>query len=340
MPDTPEPQTVAAITIPLHITISLGHPGAALAAAGVTPAAPPLAPAPLAAAAVEGLFHRPPPVAAADLPYAFSRSALAAAAFDWDTALTLALASRLAYEDGPAVRATCAAWQLDDSRFVAADETECFVAWTPAAVVVAFRGTASPGDWLADLNIQSTKRDYGIVHRGFYTAFKVVEPQLRAALGGVAGRPVVLTGHSLGGALAAVAAAEWADAFPVASLYTYGQPATGKHGFANFLAAKYPDRIFRVVNDDDIVPQVPPTFEHVGRLLRFDGSGNLRPGTESVGTDTARVMSRPGFDRLRMQLLERRLAGGAAPAGHAEGLFPSVSDHSLDRYLERIARMV
>ena len=242
--------------------------------------------------------------------------------------------------DGPAVRATCAAWQLDDSRFVAADETECFVAWTPAAVVVAFRGTASPGDWLADLNIQSTKRDYGIVHRGFYTAFKAVEPQLRAALGGVAGRPIVLTGHSLGGALAAVAAAEWADAFPVASLYTYGQPATGKHGFANFLAAKYPDRIFRVVNDDDIVPQVPPTFEHVGRLLRFDGSGNLRPGTESVGTDTARVMSRPGFDRLRMQLLERRLAGGAAPAGHAEGLFPSVSDHSLDRYLERIARMV
>ena len=83
------------VTIPLHITISLGQPGAIGVPTATGLAAPPVAPA-VAPHIVEGLFSRQPPTATFDMPYTFDKSSLDSTAFSWKTALSLALASRLA----------------------------------------------------------------------------------------------------------------------------------------------------------------------------------------------------------------------------------------------------
>ena len=64
--------------------------------------------------------------------------------------------------------------------------------------------------------------------------------------------PIYITGHSLGGALAQIAAAELGDD-QVAACYTFGSPRVGNMYFD--LWVKTPS--YRVVNYADIVPQVP-----------------------------------------------------------------------------------
>jgi hypothetical protein len=112
---------------------------------------------------------------------------------------------------------------------------------------------------------------------------------------------------------------------------------------------------FRFVNDDDIVARVPPTYHHVGRLIHFDAAGNVPTGPETPGGPDARarqetidsgpMLNEAEFDRMRAQLLEarsRRRAPGleALEAPNVEGLLPSISDHSLDSYISKIAERV
>jgi hypothetical protein len=290
----------------------------------------------------------------------FSASSLLATEFKWETALSLALASNLSYEDRAAVESTArGAWGLDGCRFVETDDTQCFVAWSAQAALVAFRGSESLGDWIANLNIVGTTQPYGRVHRGFLGAFQVVDAQLRSALTGLAGRQILITGHSLGGALATIAAAEWQSQLPIAWVYTYGQPAVGKGAFPSFMAQNYAGKFVRFVNDDDIVARVPPTYRHVGRLIRFDAEGELLNQLESAAAEATgaaapalaqspaepSMLTQTEFDLLRARLLEQRAhartAGLAMPDSLAlEGFVPSFSDHSLDEYIAKIAAKV
>ncbi|WZO98234.1 lipase family protein [Isosphaeraceae bacterium EP7] len=327
----------------------------------IGPPMPSIAPAPTPpggrVTAREGLFGRPAPVVPMGR---FRAGSLGAGRFEWETALSLALASKLAYDGEAVVRSTAiSTWGLRDCRFIESDDTQCFVAWSDDVALVSFRGTESLGDWLGNLNALSTTRGYGTVHRGFLGAFQVVDAQLRAVLSGLSGRPVLLTGHSLGGALASVAAAEWQGQFPISWIYTYGQPAVGKGDFPTFIEGHYAGKYFRFVNDDDVVPRVPPTFHHVGRLIHFDASGGLENRFESAATALANeaigpvapspeappMMTEEEFDRMRARLLEERararIAGTEAmEAPQLEGFLPSVSDHSIDQYLAKVAAKV
>jgi hypothetical protein len=205
-------------------------------------------------------------------------------------------------------------------------------------VIVSFRGTATLGDWLTDLNAFSTRADYGTVHRGFYFAFQAVKASLEKILGSDAlTRRVILTGHSLGGALATIAAAEWQNKYPIAAIYTFGQPAVGKTDFHAFISGHYKDNFHRFVNDDDIVPKVPPTYKHVGRLYHFGPGNELQTTlTEALLTsDAPQTMSEAEFAAL-----QAALRSGVTPATTEsigqEGFFPSVSDHKMDRYLSKV----
>ena len=74
----------------------------------------------------------------------------------------------------------------------------------------------------------------------------------------------------------------------------------------------YGEIFYRFVNDDDIVPLVPPGYRHVGRFYQFDGSGRLKARIESVGVGLEEegppTMSEAEFDRLRATLLQQRAA--------------------------------
>lgn len=339
-------------TIPIRISITLDVPTQEPPQGIAVPTLPTPPVKPLFAAAVT------PPVAA-PAPQ-FSLDSLMKTEFDWRTALSLVLASQLAYSDADGVENTARnVWNLQTCTFIDNDDTECFMATSDSAVLVAFRGTASVANWLTDLNALSTERPYGTVHRGFLSAFLAVDAQLRQRLAQFPQRPVLLTGHSLGGALATIAAAEWAGQIPISWIYTYGQPAVGKGTFPAFMQQYYGNNFFRFVNNNDIVPQVPPTYVHVGKLLQFDAAGNLEnpiPSTLLAATaeEAVRVQAAGGgrpmmteeeFDRMRSQLLAqragRRSAGiqslAAAPELEALLSLPSISDHRLDQYIAKIA---
>ncbi|WP_437579523.1 lipase family protein [Sorangium sp. So ce887] len=93
-----------------------------------------------------------------------------------------------------------------------------------------------------------------------------------------------ITGHSLGGALAVVAAAlihidPELDAIrrKVRGIYTYGQPMVGFSDFAARFDEEFGKKLFRHVYGKDIVPCLPPRttgpFVHFGREFQSDEGG-------------------------------------------------------------------
>ncbi|NBW80771.1 hypothetical protein EBR21_03360 [bacterium] len=132
--------------------------------------------------------------------------------------------------------------------------------------LVVFRGTHSAGGVGTDLNFFMSSSGFlnmpGGVHGGFKTAYESVQADLAAALD-VAKRPGVPTfyvGHSLGGALAMLAAADGlAKGVKVEGLLTLGQPRTGNVNYALAFSSALREKYFRYVFKDDPVPHLPPT---------------------------------------------------------------------------------
>ncbi|MEM7477708.1 MAG: trypsin-like peptidase domain-containing protein [Planctomycetota bacterium] len=337
-------------TIPLQISVNLGDIEASIQdTRSADTAAQDSSGSP--GTSSEFLFSRAPKFPAVSIS-SFDLNSLGSDRFDWKAALSTALASNLVYEDGDTVTSTCeTTWGFSNCEFIARDGTECFIASTNKVVLLAFRGTKETTDWITNLNLVGTTKDYGRVHRGFLGAFEVVRPMLQEAISETPGLPIVLTGHSLGGALATIAAAEWKNEFPIRNVYTFGQPAVGKGDFQGFIKRSYDNQFFRFVNDTDIVTMVPPTYQHVGSLFHFDGKGALKPQNENLmeslkpevsGLETMDVND---FKRLKAQMLLASTSNAPQTesldsAVQLEGFFPSVSDHAMDRYIERIAAQI
>lgn len=77
----------------------------------------------------------------------------------------------------------------------------------------------------------------------------------------------MITGHSLGGALAVMAAAHLQNKYKMVQyLYTQGQPRVGNDNFAQFMT-KFIPNTYRIVHYADQVPHVPQSvlgFKHSG----------------------------------------------------------------------------
>ena len=122
--------------------------------------------------------------------------------------------------------------------------------------VLAFRGTEKDfRDIKTDLNARFYARGGTRTHSGFLDAFRFVEPAIRRAVEELGNSKLYLTGHSLGGALALIAARSLSSD-NVAACYTFGSPKVGNEEFGD--AIKVP--IYRVVNAADSVPSLPPTW--------------------------------------------------------------------------------
>ena len=117
----------------------------------------------------------------------------------------------------------------------------------------------------------------GHVHSGFLAAYATISDRLDEVVAQQRrpGQRLWLAGHSLGGALATLAAAHLArDA--VAGVYTFGSLRVGDAVFARALPAR---SYYRVVHRDDWVPLVPPEFlgyVHGGTLVSLTDSGRRR----------------------------------------------------------------
>ena len=151
---------------------------------------------------------------------------------------------------------------------------------------VAVRGSSNLRNWL--LNLRYTQRQCdetdthmpcgGVdIHRGFRAAatevFETILQYLHPNL------PIRLTGHSLGGAIAAILMLFLKEInYEVEKCITFGQP---KITDSNGAIANSHMPLIRVVHDDDIVPHLPPTtpltllqggYEHFGETITLHDS--------------------------------------------------------------------
>ncbi|KAG2495118.1 hypothetical protein HYH03_006728 [Edaphochlamys debaryana] len=169
-------------------------------------------------------------------------------------------------------------------------------------LVVAFRGTQPdlvnhPKDALNDLRALLVPLEEAIfgtvphtqgephVHLGFQECYKSVVEDVRRAVADVLSRDpegrwrVVLTGHSLGGALATLAAYDLANIYQNAAqdrvvCYTFASPRVCNDDFACSYNHLVP-YTWRFSNVRDVVPMVPLvhwTYCHVGRNVRITPS--------------------------------------------------------------------
>ena len=174
---------------------------------------------------------------------------------------------------------------LPEVKYFSGKGTDCFVANNDTVIIVAFRGTESrrrPGakdfqniiaDVKADCNIILVESAHGgRVHKGFNNALDEVWEELLDYIKSIhtSSCSLWLTGHSLGAALATLAADRYGD---VQGLYTFGSPRVGDPGFKKHFSVK----AYRVVNDNDIVAAVPPPglYRHVGELWYIDSDGHI-----------------------------------------------------------------
>ena len=199
---------------------------------------------------------------------------------DHRNAQALAKASELAYMPEDTGKAEFAAQLGLDARLFSVGNTQAYVAHNANHIVVAFRGTESPTtieglkDWLlsdaVNLLILPTGRlgtDFAAAgvgarfHQGFIDAlndiwipvFTTVQEELKQSE-----RPLWITGHSLGGALAVLSAWLFHRKFvSVHQVYTFGGPMIGNVEAASAFNRELAGKIFRYVNGPDPVPKLP-----------------------------------------------------------------------------------
>ena len=209
--------------------------------------------------------------------------------FDLQVATLLAHAARLVYEN-PLTQQAEITEQLgmDELSFFDLDETQALVAANDELILVAFRGTepTALADWITDLNLDLMRGPLGgEVHSGFYDSLSNIwcdfDGEVRR-LQSRKPRPLFVTGHSLGGAMANLAVARWVELRrPVHSLYTFGQPRAGDKVFSLNFDFVFKTTTFRFVNNCDIVSRVPPRalgYRHTGTLKYFNDDGDLVEG--------------------------------------------------------------
>ena len=185
-------------------------------------------------------------------------------------------------------------------------DAECFVAWNSESILVAFRGTEIFGlkDWLTDVKCKLVFWPYGgRVHVGFRNSFFELWTQqglkdfIESKMAEMPNhsKTLWLTGHSLGAALATLAA----DAFVgTAQVYTYGSPRVGDRLFQ----ADFAQKTYRFVNHLDIVTNLPPhitsilPYYHVGNLGYLDKNGQI---DAPISTSSVQITGWSGFwDRI------------------------------------------
>lgn len=142
--------------------------------------------------------------------------------------------------------------------------------------VLAFRGTEPTqfSDIKADLKAWKIKsKTGGRVHDGFYDEVEKVWADIKPLI--KSNRPLFICGHSLGGAMATIAASRLE--VETECLYTFGSPRVGNKKWVAGVHVKH----YRWRNNNDLVPTVPMAimgFKHHGKLMYLNTRGELRNG--------------------------------------------------------------
>ncbi len=209
----------------------------------------------------------------------------------------LAEASGLAYFDEAFVKETLGP-DFEVTFFENLDtETQGFMMSRDNYCILAFRGTEVAllpdlpvrikdpipmlRDIIVDLDMNLEEWDgHGRVHSGFLKSFVAIFPEVREAIDRIQPKTIWVTGHSLGGAIAAlVADALHRASYGVRGLYTIGAARPGDPGFARHFRVP----AYRFVHQKDVLSLLPPDiflvqdYTPVGTLMYLDDKGHIHP---------------------------------------------------------------
>lgn len=185
--------------------------------------------------------------------------------------------------------------------------------------VLSFRGTSDIKDVFTDVDttmyhetsLLHPSREQAMVHKGFMTSlnrvwFSEILGWLEAYRLNHPTADLFFTGHSMGGALATLAAGRYSNV----SLYTFGCPRVGNAVFCDAVSEAVGGKWFRYVDGNDWVTRVPPeglSYAHGGRQIHVGSTAAPSIGLETGTLDLAQFLK-------------------PEPA-------PDLADHSPSRYL-------
>ena len=132
-------------------------------------------------------------------------------------------------------------------------------------VVVAFRGTDDTSSFLNDIDIIPMDiPNIGKLHSGFWHAWQHISEPIKRAIGS---SNVVFTGHSLGAAIALIAALDCKiSGISVRAVYAFEPPMISPID----LSSKFNGIDLNLYkNGDDVIPELPIGWKHPGNLIEI-----------------------------------------------------------------------
>ena len=198
-------------------------------------------------------------------------------------------------------------------------------------VYVVFRGTQTIGDWLANADFVQIQHGWGKTERGFSGVYSGSAPAIIGALRN-AGNParVFVTGHSLGGSLATLCAADVrASLKATTTLYTFASPRTGDPAFAARFNTECPDT-WRIVNTEDMVNTVPLAATAVAEL-NLAGLDKVARDIETVRLVGPRVAG--PLNRVRSLFDGENYEHVGTPVDFTQHNGSIVANHQMETYL-------
>ena len=233
-----------------------------------------------------------------------------------------------------------------NAKLISVDNTQVYVADNEEHIVVAFRGTEGPTtidglkDWLLTdamnlLIVPEGRLGHDLAaagvgakfHKGFVDAIAEVWEPLRDPVEAKfkeMDRPLWVTGHSLGGALALFGAWLLKRRFiPVHQIYTYGAPMVGNQKACDAINREFSGMISRYANGNAPVPKLP---------------GLSLIANEFAHCNTERIVGRDPMTSLAQFLggIGSKAVEGMLSGGLIDDVWKHVIDrvaaHSLDTY--------
>ena len=171
---------------------------------------------------------------------------------------------------------------------------------------------------IADIKAWPSESDtVGNVHSGFKGELDKIYPDISKWLKNK-NKNLVITGHSLGAAMATLFASRQETKGYDVKLYTFGSPRVGNDEWAEQFANI---EAYRFVNNNDIVCTVPPFgyYTHVGELHYMSYTGKIMLGTT-------------WYQRLHDKLR------GRVRAWSKRQFFSGIYDHLGMRYIKKIKK--
>ncbi|EDQ87174.1 uncharacterized protein MONBRDRAFT_38123 [Monosiga brevicollis MX1] len=230
---------------------------------------------------------------------------LANGGFDYNIALGSVNLSAAAYCDPSVIKAwscppcvgTGLALDVKDVFHASETDTNGYIGIDEAGkrIIVAFQGTHDLTQWIDDLDFFKADLQYPgassdvKVHSGFYKAYRQVKQNVDQVVNQTLfNNPeytILVTGHSLGAALAAMCSLDLSIGHPQARIlhYTYGQPRVGNQAFAQFYESHNLAQHYRMTHNEDPVPHLPLEsmgFYHISTEVyygeKFEGQSSLK----------------------------------------------------------------